>query len=82
MPTAEHEADVPIPTDFAPVEELNLEKLVMPYVIVTPDGQWSQCDDSWFDSWGITADAHWTETVKQILENHKDAILVVVDCHQ
>jgi hypothetical protein len=77
---AQHKADIPIPIDFAPVKTLNLEELLIPFVIVTPDGQWSQYDDSWFDSFGLNT--HWTETFKGILEDHKDSILVVVDCHQ
>jgi hypothetical protein len=51
------------------------KELKIPWGILTPDGEWES--KGWQDD-----DRHsWDEKAKAILEDHRDCIALVVDCH-
>lgn len=71
--------------DIQPVANLlaHFTDEVVPYAVVTPDGSWHQRGD--MGRWGMSSndiDAdQWTEQVKALLEEHKQAVAVVCDLH-
>ena len=77
-----------IPDDYdeeeamAAVGDLNIERLELPHVIVTPSGDWHEIDGDWYPDDRESAEwQEWRETVKKILTQWPDAILVVLLCH-
>lgn len=54
---------------------------ILPFAVVTPDGQWyEQGNMGWF---GQASDLKedWPQQVKQLFETHPDCVAVSVDCH-
>ena len=77
-----------IPDDYdeeeamAALSDLNIERLELPDVIVTPSGEWHEMPGYWyFDDRESAEWQEWRETVKKILTQWPDAILVVLLCH-
>lgn len=66
---------------LAHIDDLDLDRLPIPFAIVTPDGTWhAQGDMTWFGRMS-KLDEEWESKAKAILSENKDCILVVVDCH-
>ncbi|RAY15043.1 hypothetical protein DPM19_09875 [Actinomadura craniellae] len=64
--------DVVRPEDnLRPVSEL--VPGVIPYAIVTPDGQWSDCAGK--------PDQAWSDEVGSLLAEHRHRMVVAIDCH-
>jgi hypothetical protein len=77
---AEYLTDVPEDFNIVPVKLVNLAEAPMPVVIISPDGKWHTAGDpDWFGTTRID-DPDWDNTARKILEQHSDAILVVVEC--
>ena len=59
------------------------ENLYIPFAIVTPDGEWHEKGEmGWFGvSHNDKDNQTWDQEVVQILEAHKDCVIVGVDCH-
>ena len=70
-------------TGVAFLSNLNLEKLELPHVIVTPSGDWHEMKGDWYSEDRDSADwQEWESTVKEIYAKWPSAILVVLNCHQ
>jgi hypothetical protein len=67
---------------IAPLASLDVDKLKLPRVIVTPSGEWHEMDGDWWSEDQDSAD--WKQlknTVKEIYQKYPSAILVVLNCH-
>jgi hypothetical protein len=51
---------------------------IVPYAIVTPDGNWYEVEDA---GGSKLRDAIWMAQVQDLLNDHLDCIAVVLDCH-
>lgn len=71
-----------VPTDMMPVSSiLKMDNPIIPYAVVTPDGEWHQKGDmGWF---GISSneDNKWAEKFWEILKAHPNSLAVVCDLH-
>jgi hypothetical protein len=77
---AEYLSDVVDDPNIVPVKLINLQEAPMPWVIVTSDGKWhAGGEPDWFGTSRIN-DREWDNTARNILQQHTDAILVVVEC--
>lgn len=64
---------------IAPVSSLDLERLKLPFAIVTISGKWHEMDGGWWakdQEW-----REWRKTVHDLLTRWPHAILVVLNCH-
>ena len=71
----------PYEKDIRLLSEVEITDEILPFSVVTPDGEWHQrADMGW---WAIMTNENdnWDNEAKEILEQHKDHIAVVVDCH-
>ncbi|MQL51792.1 hypothetical protein GFC01_05845 [Desulfofundulus thermobenzoicus] len=68
--------------NIAPVSVL-LEKDVMPFAVVTPNGKWHERGKmGWFGmSFDNKEENDWTEKVRSIFEKHRDCLAVGCDLH-
>ena len=65
------------------LSNLDIEKLELPRVIVTPSGDWHEMQGDWYSGHRDSADwQEWKSTVKEIYAKWPSAILVVLNCHQ
>lgn len=67
--------------DIMPLSKV--PKSVIPYSLVTPDGEWHQKGEmGWFGMSDNEKDEKvWTKTVRSLFRKHKDCLAVVVDYH-
>ena len=49
----------------------DVPRKLIPYAIVTPQGEWFECND--YEDWPVR--------VEQLLKEHHDYLVVAVDCH-
>jgi hypothetical protein len=72
--------DVVDDPNIIPLKVLNLKEAPVPWVIVTPDGKWHAAGEPhWFGTVRID-DRDWDNTARNILQQHGDKTLVVVEC--
>ncbi|MGO9570624.1 MAG: hypothetical protein ACLP5H_24095 [Desulfomonilaceae bacterium] len=65
------------------LSDLDLDKLALPQVIVTPSGEWHEMQGDWYSEDRDSADwQEWKRTVKEIYAKWPSAILVVLNCHR
>ena len=81
------DGDIPDNYDYqaaiAPLSSLDIERLKLPQVIVTPAGGWHEMPGDWYSEDRESADwQEWKSTVKEIYAKWPSAILVVLNCHQ
>lgn len=67
--------------NILPVRELDLNKVPVPWAIVTPEGEWHGRARRGLTSDSCFLDVNWDHTVRGILRRHRETTLVVVDCH-
>jgi hypothetical protein len=68
---------------IAPLSSLNIERLKLPYAVVTPSGDWHEMPGDWYSEDRASADwQEWGNTAKEIFEKYANAILVVLNCHR
>lgn len=80
------------PGDIVPIRELRfLSESFVPHAVLTPDGVWheecrvglfgcsSDADDGGFHI--VSGEGDWTTKVAQLLKQHEDGTVVLVDCH-
>jgi hypothetical protein len=66
--------------NIVPVKVLKLQEAPAPWVIITPDGKWHTAGEpNWFGTVRID-DRDWDNTARNILQQHRDKTLVVVEC--
>lgn len=66
---------------IVPVAELDLDKVPTPRAVITPDGAWHTYRKFiWFCNATIV-DENWKETFQNLMEEHRDHKLVVVNYH-
>lgn len=59
----------------------NIPPDLIPFAILTPDGQWHESGSA---GWQVASDqsqADWAAEVRSILESHRDCLAIAVDCH-
>jgi hypothetical protein len=66
----------------AALSQLDIEKIPTPFAIITPDGVWHGRGEMDRFARISNLDEDWEATVKKLLYQHEDCILVVVDCHE
>jgi hypothetical protein len=79
--------DDDIPDDdgaaIAPIESLDLDRLKLPFAIVTPSGEWHEMEGDWWDMATESTDwKAWEKTVRDLFSKYPTAILVVLNCHR
>lgn len=72
--------DIPDYFDIVPVKLIDLKEAPMPIAIITPDGQWHAWGEPYWFGTARIDDLDWENTVRKILDQHKDSTLVVVGC--
>lgn len=65
---------------FAPLNELDVNKLELPDSIVTPDGEWH--DQPWSRETDSTDLEKWRQILKELYNKHTTGILVPLDVTQ
>lgn len=66
----------------APLSTLDLERLKLPFAIVTPSGEWHEMDGDWWSEDQDSAEwKEWRKTAHDLLTKSPSAILVVLNCH-
>jgi hypothetical protein len=68
---------------IAPLSSLDIDRLKLPFAIVTPSGEWYEMEGNWWSEDKESAEwKEWRSTVKEIYQKYPNAILVVLRCHQ
>jgi hypothetical protein len=70
----------PAHEDMVPVKDLELEKVEVPYSVITPDGVWHEDPDR-FETSTEESQLRWVATAKGLLARHEDCTVVAVNCH-
>lgn len=75
------DVDISPDQESVPVEVLDIKKVPTPRAVITPDGTWHARMKSIWGSNAAIVDEDWDKTVNALLQDHKDATFVVVNCH-
>lgn len=77
----------PVDTDVMPAINIDMDRLrFVPGAVVTPDGKWHERVEDGYGMFGSKRgdelpEDEWDRQFSALLEAHRDALAVVVDCH-